>query len=230
MTSIFDIQIDIIKYFTNVHNKNNNCVLLSLIEKISHSHDKITNYYINYPLEINVEDIYNRWLEYAIENLNINKLSLLSISSINVEYCFSKIDIICGDININPEEFIRKLCFDIIENLNIHLIEMYRDNYYDDYNDHEYNEVFNNTDMQDIYDIYPTVNILVPITLEKDNNKTEFFISGTIKTNFNVINIIDDIRECLESDDLTEIFNYEGCNIEYEYGNFKEIKFDLYSE
>ena len=39
-----------------------------------------------------------------------------------------------------------------------------------------------------------------------------------------MIDIIDEIRECLDTDDTTEIFKYDKEEIVYKFGTNKEIK------
>ena len=183
---------------------------------------------MRFPYIFNKDELLNIWLDFALTKIEESNLTLISIDPLKINENFDKIDVFYSGYDINPEDFIKSLSFDIVEQMNKHLVEIYMDNNYSsiDIEDPEYNIIFDNIEMEDLYNIYPycTINIPIIITTEEI---LEVLIYGIIKTNYSAIDIIDDIRQCLISNDTTESFEYNKDDIIYKYGIFKEIDFTI---
>jgi hypothetical protein len=116
--------------------------------------------------------------------------------------------------------------------MNKRIIELYMDTNYpeidiaDTDQREQFNDIFDQIDMETIYEKYPFADVYIPINLTKSNDDTNvmIYINGTISTSVRIIDIIDDIRECLDTDDTNEIFNYSKDDIVYKFGTNKEIK------
>ena len=171
----------------------------------------------------------DKWSMYAIDNIiedyDINKeFTIVSIDPLKFSTNQLDITICYGGNSINPEILIKKLCIDIIEQMNKHLIELYMDSNYphidiEDQDDREkFNEIFDNLDMNDLYNKYLTAEIYIPLKLKSSTiNDTIFYINGTISTKYHIINIVDSIRSCLDSDDIQEIITYDKDDIIYKF-------------
>ena len=75
--------------------------------------------------------------------------------------------------------------------------------------------------MDDIYDKYQIADIYIPIKLSSDDNQfepTTFYINGTLNTKSQLIDIMDDIRSCLQTDDIDEKMEYSADEIIYKFG------------
>lgn len=86
-------------------------------------------------------------------------MNILSIDPLRIKDC-NEIRIQYSGTHINPEGIIRNLTFDIIDQMNKHLIELYMDENYPeiDINDsedkEEFNKIFDELDIDEIYEIY----------------------------------------------------------------------------
>jgi hypothetical protein len=155
---------------------------------------------------------------------SIDPIKFSSVSDIIIRYS--------GEV-INPELIIKKLTFDIIEQLNKHIIELYIDEHYphididDDTQRTNFNKIFDNIKLEEIYKIYPFVEIYVPLNINSDLDSSSkdiiFYLNATINTTDHIINIIDDIRECLDSNDTNEIITYDKEEIVYKFGSNKQL-------
>jgi hypothetical protein len=162
--------------------------------------------------------------------------TIVSIDPINVPN-INHIKIQYSGTSINPEYFIREVANDIIEQMNKHLIEKYMDDNYpeidiDDIDQQDkYNEILDQTDMEDIYKIFKYAEIYVPIQLNESD--IEFYLNGCIQTDSKVIDIINDIRKCLSYDNSNEIFKYDKTEIIYKFLSSEEgklMEFDIITE
>ena len=228
--NIFDIHSTIHEYFYNKHPNESNSCIIRLSDKITKSHNRRRSYIIEFPLIHNNDEILEKWLEYSISNILNDNLTIVSIDPLKINKSFDKINIFLAGININPEDFIRSLAFDIIELLNIHLIELYMDQHHPtiDIDDKEYNEIFDSVNINDIYNNnnYAYCIVHIPFTIVSDDTYN-LKILGTIKTNSSAIDIIDDLRQCLDSNDTNEIFDYNKEDIFYNFGKHIEKPFDI---
>ena len=226
------------KYFDEKHPQDSNGLIIILSEQLQNNYEERKSYIIKFPFIKNDNDkleIINKWSEYAIENIIKNydlltEFTIVSINSIDIENDIKEISINYLGSNINPESFIKLLTIDIIEQLNKHLIETYMDLTYPeiDMDDSEqmssFNEEFNNIDLKDIYNKYSTAEVYIPINYSNNNeNNIVFYLNGIIKTNSTFIDIVNDIRSNLDTDDLSEIFNYDKENIVYKFSNNQKL-------
>lgn len=224
----------IIKSFLS---KDNNSVRVVIIDNISKIFSRTRVYDITYPIPVNADDVENAFSNYMMSNIvednNIlKKVSVVLSICKNTKDDVTKISIIYYGQTTNPDNLIKKVCVDIIEQLNKHLIEYYMDEKYPDLSledpeqKEKYNEIINNIEFSEIYNTYKHVDVYVPINIVSNtiHNKTTFYLNGTITTSSQIINILDNIRECLDSDDMSEVFEYNKDDIVFKYGNMKELK------
>lgn len=234
--TIFDLQDILLDYLKNIHPVEYNGFIIRLSSNISDTFNKRSFYTISFPNLNNIDLILSEWYNYALTNIIktndiIDIISIISIDPIKIYKNIEKITIQYGGLIINQEEFIKKLSFDIIDEMNKHLIEVYFDNEYPEINEiDEINEKFNDIDINIIYNKYPQANIYIPISIKKDNISDLFYINGIINTNTNAIDIINNLRKCLDSEDITEILSYNKEDIIYKYNNYELLSFDIITE
>ena len=228
--TIYDIEKKIRLYLETIHPKTSNGFIIRLSDKINIVYERRKSYIATFPL-INqqiIEDILNKWSEYALndilDNYDLTQLfTILSIDPIKISSDQTEINIKYAGEIINPENIIRCLTLDIIEQMNKHMIELYMDNNYPE--TENYNEIFDKIELDDIYSEYPDVDIYVPLKLSSnDESDIIFYLNATIKTNNHLIDIIDDIRISLNSDDVNEIISYEKEDIVYKFGKNKVLQ------
>lgn len=219
------------KYLNEIHPANSNAFIIRISDKISKSHNRRRSYILSFPIDIKNEDILKFWIEYAIINITETNLELVSIDPFSINKIFNEIKISLSGVNINPEDFIKNLSFDIIEKLNKHIIEFYMDNNYPDIDidNPEYNIIFDNLDMSEIYETYPYTSIYIPLIIYTDSI-FNVFIHGIIKSNSSIIDIIDELRSILDSDDINESFEYNKEEIIYKYGKYNETSFSIITD
>ena len=238
--TIDEIESVINYYLKNKHPSHSNWFIIRLGDNITQIHERRRSYIIKFPLINTKEDInqiINTWSDYALNNIieNYNITQQMTICSIDPIKFSSVSDIIIrysGEV-INPELIIKKLTFDIIEQLNKHIIELYIDEHYphididDDTQRTNFNKIFDNIKLEEIYKIYPFVEIYVPLNINSDLDSSSkdiiFYLNATINTTDHIINIIDDIRECLDSNDTNEIITYDKEEIVYKFGSNKQL-------
>jgi hypothetical protein len=224
-------------YLQTKHTINSNGFLIRLSDNINAVYERRRSYIVKFPTldQDIIYQIINRWTEYAldniIENYDLNQqMTILSIDPLKFSTDQSDITIKFSGEVINPEIIIRKLSIDIIEQMNKHLIETYMDKHYpyidmDDINQREeFNEIFDNIDLNDIYAEYPQAEVYVPLSLRSNDDDITFYINGTILTTHHLINIIDDIRLCLDSNNKNEIINYDKDDIVYKFVSNKKLQ------
>ena len=228
--TIYEIEKNVRLYLETIHPKTSNGFIIRLSNKINSVYERRKSYIVQFPL-INqqiIEDIINKWSEYALNNIiddyDLNQLfTILSIDPIKISTNQTEINIKYGGEIVNPENIIRSLTLDIIEQMNKHMIELYMDNHYPDVDN--YNEIFDKIEIEDIYFEYPDVDIYVPLKLSSnDDDDITFYLNGTIKTTNHLIDIIDDIRMSLNSDDTNEIISYDKEDIVYKFGKNKVMQ------
>ena len=236
---INDVEHYIRLYLESKHPSDSNSFIIRLSDNLDQIYERRRTYIVQFPL-INqqiIEQIVDKWTDYAInniiENYNLNQqMTILSINPIKFSTIQTDITIQYYGETINPEILIRKLTIDIIEQMNKHLIEVYMDKYYpeididDPEHSDQYNEIINIVEMEQIYSIYPFVEIYIPLNLKSksETNEITFYINGTIDIRSHIVDIIDDIRLCLDSDNIDEIIIYDKEDIIYKYGANKQLQ------
>jgi len=233
-----DVEKQIKIYLETKHPHDSNGFIIRLSNKINLTYEMRKSYIVRFPI-INqnmIEQIIDKWTDYALNNIIDNydlnqEMTILSIDSLKFSYIQSEITIMFSGETISPEIIIRRLSIDIIEQLNKHLIEVYMDKYYpeidigDSEKIEEFNEIFDNIELDHIYGLYPQVEIYIPLTLSNSSNEDiVFYINGTINTKSQMIDIINDIRICLDSNNLEENIIYDKEDIVYKYGINKELQ------
>lgn len=172
--NLFEIENVIKTYLTDIHPITSNGIFIRIGNKVNDQYEKRDMFIISFPLLERNNDIYNivyKWSEFIVNHYNIDltktftivsidPISVTNINHINVQY---------SGTSINPEYFIREVANDIIEQMNKHLIEKYMDDNYpdidiDDINQQDkYNEILDQTEMEEIYKIFKYAEIYVPI-------------------------------------------------------------------
>ena len=234
---INDVETKIRIYLETIHPSNSNSFIIRLGDCINTIYERRRSYIVKFPLinqEI-IDQIIDKWTNYALENIienyDINKeLTIISIDPLKFPIEQLDININYTGQTINPEFIIKNLCVDIIEQLNKHLIELYMDENYphidiDDQSDREkFNEIFDQLNMIDIYNKYPNVDIYIELNLKTNIDDVKFYINGTINTQSNIIDIVDDIRNCLDTNDTQESITYDKHDIIYKFGSDKILQ------
>jgi hypothetical protein len=240
--NIYDMENIISSYLTDKHPQKSNGFIIRLEDIIQNSYSRRRCYIIQFPLfqldkQNIIYQIMEKFSQFAIEhiidNYDLNhEFTIISIDPININKKITDIFIQYSGMTINPEDIIKSISQDIISQMNKRIIELYMDNNYPDIdiadNDQreEFNKIFDQIEINTIHDKYPYVDIYVPINFTKSNDDTNImiYINGTIKTSTQVIDIIDNIRTCLDTDDTNEIFKYDKDEIVYKFDSNKEIK------
>lgn len=237
--NIYDIDDIMRTYLTDKHPKDSNGFIIRIADKITDIYTRRRTYIINFPIinDDNRDNIVNKWSEYALDNIIDNydlnhEFTITSIDPIKVSKEFNDVRIQYGGHTVNPEDFIRSIAHDIIEQMNKHLIELYMDetypeiDIYDSEQKEQFNEIFDMIDMKDLYEKYKFANVYVPISMTNDKTSEDiiFYLNGTIKTSTQIIDIIDEIRLSLDFDDINEVLKYEKEDIIYKYGSNNELK------
>ena len=226
-----EIETKIKIYLETIHPKESNGFIIRLADYINTIYERRRSYIIKFPFinQSNINNIVDKWSMYAIDNIiedyDINKeFSIVSIDPLKFSTNQINITICYGGYTINPEILIKKLCIDIIEQMNKHLIELYMDTNYpdidiEDPNDREkFNEIFDNLDMDILFNKYQIADVYIPLQLKSSTiNDTIFYINGTISTKYHIIDIVEDIRNCLDTDDVQEIITYDKDDIIYKF-------------
>jgi len=235
---IFEVGNVVQNYLVNKHPSESNGFIIRISDNISKSHVRRRSYFVNFPFKLLDNEMINE-IENIISNLNYeNKMTIVSIDPINVNKKFEEIIIRFGGSTINPEELVKNLSIDIIEQMNNHLIEKYFDDNYEeiDITDSENRERIDEIlDNVNIHDIYKYAEIYVPIKVSfPENNIDEtvlLFLNGTIKTKSQIVDIIDEIRLVIDSDDINESFTYDKNEIVYKFAvNETEKEFTLITD
>ena len=247
---IYQLETTIKNYLLKIHPHHSNGFVIRILDIDSENpnYERRRSYIVTFPYisnesELNKEDdvnkILNTWSEYAmfnvVENYNfLNEISLLSIDPINISKNITDINIQFSGSVSNPELLIRSLTFDIIEQMNKHLIEYYMDIEHPevDINDseqlEEFNKIFDDIDIEAIYERFKFADVYIPIEVkmansEKRTNNLVFYVNGTIRTDMKHIDIIDEIRSCIDFNDKNEILKYDKEEIVYKFGNNKKV-------
>ena len=253
---IYQLNTIIQNYLLTKHPKHSNGFVIRILDNDNENcnYERRRSYIVTFPqigntiteIEHNTNEIVGKWSEYAIinviENYNyLTELSLLSIDPINVSKNIDKINIQFSGSVSNPEILIRNLTLDVINQMNKHLIEYYMDKYHPNIDItnseelEEFNEKFDEIDMESIYELYPYAEVYVPIEViingsNKKNNQV-FYINGIISTTMKYIDIIDDIRSCLDFNYKNEILKYCEDEIIYKFCKNKNITpFEIITE
>ena len=229
-------------YLTLKHPSKSNGFIIRLGDIIDNAYNRRRCYTIQFPFiqedkENNILKITDQLVMYILDNYIDNydltyQFTILSIDPIIINKNITEIFIQYSGEMVNPEDIIRSISSDIITQMNKHIIELYMDNMYPDIDISDskqltqFNEIFNQIEMDTIFNKYPNVEVNVPINLTKSNDETKLliYINGTIKTTSQIIDIIDDIRNCLDTDDTTEIFKYIKEDIVYNFSTTKEYQ------
>jgi hypothetical protein len=240
--NIFEIENVMRIYLTDVHPITSNGIFIRIGDKMNNQYEKRDMFIISFPLMENNNDIHNiiyKWSEFIVNYYNIDltrTFTIVSIDPISISN-INHINIQYSGTSINPEYFIREVANDIIEQMNKHLIEKYMDDNYpeidiDDIDQQDkYNEILNQTVMEDIYKTFKYAEIYIPIQL--NDSDIEFYLNGCIQTDSKVIDIINDIRKCLSFDNSNEIFKYDKTEIVYKFLSLEEgklMEFDIITE
>jgi hypothetical protein len=244
--NVYEISENIKQYLSTIHPKHSNGFIIRILdEDIENSnYERRRSYIVTFPKinddnkEIEINNVLSAWAEYAITNVVENydclkELSILSIDPINVLKNITEINVQFSGCVSNPEILIRNITFDIIQQMNKHIIEYYMDNNHPDIDIsnsddlEKFNEVFNDVDIETIYNMYPIVEVYVPIEvlLKNDINKKNnlvFYLNGTILTTTKYVDIINDIRKSLDFDDKNELLKYDKDEIVFKFS--KKIK------
>ena len=227
------------QYLIEKKNNNFNLIILRITMTLTKTNEQTNNYEVCLPEKYDINDVITCFSNYIIDNLtnnyDVNKLiTLTSIDIFRTNKSYDDIKIACIKNTITQENFIRKLCVDIIDQMNKHLFEQYMEenyNYIDIYDENDkemYIDIINNISMKDVYDKYKFVTIYVPIDVM--NKDIRFFINGHISITSTAITIMKDIRECLENN-IEDEFNYDKSEIIYKFTNSNiKIKFDIISD
>jgi len=251
--NIHQLDIVINEYLSKTHPKHSNGFIIRIIDEQNINFERRRSYIVSFPKILSINDI-NKissvWSEYAMINIYnfdyLNELSLLSIDPINIQKDINTINIQLSGTTINSEVLVRNLTYDIIDQMNKHLIEFYIDQEYpeiditDSEQLEEFNKKFDDIDIELIYDKYQFVDIYIPIeitTVQQNNqhnnqqNNIVFYLNGTIETKFKHIDIIDDIRKCLDFNDQNELLKYDKEEIIYKFGNNKKnMSFEIITD
>jgi hypothetical protein len=183
-----------------------------------------------------IDQIIDKWTNYALENIienyDINKeLTIVSIDPLVSTIEYDDIIISFGGQTINPEYIIKNLCVDIIEQMTKHLIELYMDENYphidieDPTQREEFNEIFDQLDMNEIYTKYSIAEIYIELNLKSDTiDDVVFYINGTISTISHFIDIVDQMRNCLDTNNIQETIIYDKNDIIYKFSNNKILE------
>lgn len=251
--NIYDVENSIKLYLIEKHPNHSNGFIIRLGDILENSFNRRRSYIIKFPYlseskELQIEEInliIFKWSEFALENIIINYdlnqlMTIISIDPLNIDKIFNNISIIYAGTSINPEDIIRLISSDIIEQMNKHLLELYMDETYPniDITDisqiEQFNEIFDNISIENIYEIYKYADVYVPITLSYNNLENKdinsnvesntIYLNGTINTFTKSVDIIDDIRICLDSDDTNENFKYIKEDIIFKFKLNNEIK------
>lgn len=233
--NIYEIENTLKSYLLEKHPKESNGFLIRLSNTLNNNFERRRSYIIAYPIDTKIDEIIDSWTTYALENVvedyDLNMImNILSIDPLKIRDC-NEIKIQYSGTYINPEGIIRNLTFDIIDQMNKHLIEIYMDENYPevDINDSEFNKIFDDLNIEEIYDFYKKTDIYVPIKLSISDNNKIFYLTGTIFTNSKYNDIIDDIRSCLESEDINEKLTYDKDEIVYNFKSNNEIdRFNIF--
>jgi hypothetical protein len=237
---------EVIKSYLNFkHPNHSNGFIIRLEDHIKNSYNRRRSYIIKFPhlheetdkKNDQIIEILNTWTDFAINNIvpeyDLNyEMTILSIDPLNIDKQFKSVSVQYSGTTVNPEDFIRSISFDIIDQMNKHLIETYMDEKHPDIDIEDsdqrdqFNAIFDEIDMESIYETYPYSEVYVPINLtnsEADTN-CELYLNATLKTNYQMIDIIDDIRRNLDTDDTNEVFNYNKDDIVYKFRKNKELE------
>jgi hypothetical protein len=243
---INDIEQVLKSYLLIKHPSHSNGFIIRLSDKITESFERRRTYIIKFPYIIDynsslINDIINQWSDYALENVIENydlnqQMTIVSIDPINIDKIFDNIQIHYSGSTINPENLVRSLSFDIIEQMNRRIIETYMDKEHpeidiaDSDQIEKFNEIFDDIDMDEIYARYKYADVYIGISLgatksidDIDSNPF-IYVNATILTNSKIIDIIDEIRMCLDFNDTSEIFNYIKDDIVFKFSTKNEIK------
>ena len=271
---IYQLENIIKNYLLSIHPKHSNGFVIRILdndpENINYERRRsyiVTFPYINFINDDDINKILNIWSEYVMLNILENydylkELSLLSIDPINISKELKDINIQFSGSASNPELLIRNLTYDIIDQMNKHLIEYYMDIMHPeiDINDseqlEEFNKVFDEIDIDTIYEKYKYAEVYIPIEVITSNNNSifeqeqeqdqeqesesvvsvfgkkenniVFYLNGIIETNMKHIDIIDNIRCCIDFNDKSEILKYDKEEIVYKFNNNKKpIQFEI---
>ena len=225
---IYEMEQTITSYLVNNHPVTSNGFFIRLEDLIQNSYSRRRCYIIEFPLfndnklEI-ISQIMDKWTQYAIEHIIENydlskEFTIVSIDPVKINKNITDISIQFAGMTVNPEDIVKSISIDIINQMNKRIIELYMDTNYpeidiaDSDQREQFNDIFDQIDMETIYEKYPFADVYIPINLTKSNDDTNvmIYINGTISTSVRIIDIIDDIRECLDTDDTNEIFNYSS--------------------
>lgn len=225
-------------YLESIHPKKSNSFIIRLGDCINTIYERRRSYIVKFPLIDHhiINQIIDKWTNYALENIienyDINKeLTIISIDPLTTTIEYNDILITYGGQTINPEYIIKNLCMDIIEQMNKHMIELYMDENYPhiDIEDHkqreEFNVIFDELNMDDIYSRYPIVEIYIELNLKSDIiDDVVFYINGTISTKYHIIDIVDDMRNCLDTNNIHETIMYDKNDIVYKFSKDKILE------
>lgn len=224
------------EYLIEKHPINSNGFVIRISRKMPNNFTKRNMYIVNFP-KINdgnkmsiIQLLTDKWSEYIfsniVKNCDMNEIvTVLSINPILVPKKFNDVIIQYSGTITNPENLVRSISMDIINRMNKHLIEQYMDEMHPEIDilDSEKKGEIDNIDFDDIYNKYKYADVYVPITLTSNIilEKITFYLSGTILTNAKMSDIINDVRICLDTDDMSEIFEYDKDDIVYKFGSNK---------
>jgi hypothetical protein len=156
-------------------------------------------------------------------------MTIKAIDPISISKEFTNIQIKYAGTVTNPEKFIKNLTVDLIEQMNKRLMEKYMDDNHpevdilDSDQLEQFNQNFDDIDMDIIYEKYKFVDVYIPIKLSVDTEVIEFFLHGVINTKSIYIDVVDEIRSCINSNDSSEVLSYDKDEIIYKFGNNKEV-------
>lgn len=238
---VYEIENILRHFFANLRPPESNGFLIRFGDKIN-NFNRRRSYIVNYPINdisdnltdhplinmlIDVNDITDKFISYVVENvLNFDlnaKITIVSINAIKVNKKFNQTQIIFSGSDLNLEDLILEISTDIIQNMSLRLTEYYMDvNYPDiDITDPEDKEkfdlIFDNLDIDDIFESYPIVDVYVPLTLKVNDEHINIYLNGTISTNSKIVDIIDSIRLSLDTNDINEQITYSSDEIIYKF-------------
>jgi len=248
--NIYDMEKTINSYLMDKHPSKSNGFIIRLEDIIENSYNRRRCYIVQFPnLLLNKENIIyqimEKWTQYAIEHIISNydlthEFTIVSIDPIIIDKDIEDVSIKYSGTTINPEDIVKSVSFDIISQMNKRIIEQYMDTNYPDIDIADsdqidkFNEIFDQIDMDIIYEKYPYADVYIPINFTVSNANANadtntdtneiIYINGTIHTSAQIIDIVDEIRSCLDTDDTNEIFKYDKDEIVYKFGPNKEIK------
>lgn len=226
-------------YVMTIHPKNSNGFIIRLKDIINQHFERRRSYIIIFPKQIEIDKIEDAFSDFMMKNIVIDndvmmKVTVLSINPINImkQKEITEISITSSGETINPESLVKMICIDIIEQMNKHLVEVYMEHIHpeltmdDSFELEKYNEIINDINMTEIYEKYKYADVYVPINIKSNDikNTFTFYINGTILTSANIIDIVNDIRNCLDSNDTSEIFEYNKNEIIFKYANDIKVK------